>query len=110
MLGRYARDLGLLKIEEAIHRMTGMPAGKFRLTDRGVVRAGAFADLVVFDPATIIDTATYDDPWRYPKGIVHVFVNGTAVVSDGNTRARGRAARCAGPERSPQKFMNPADL
>ena len=95
VLGRYARDLGLLKIEEAIHRMTGMPADKFRLTGRGVVRAGAFADLVVFDPAAIIDTATYDDPRRYPKGIVHVFVNGTAVVSDGkHSGARpGRALR-----------------
>ena len=95
VLGRYGRDLGLLKIEEAIHRMTGMPAGKFRLADRGVVRAGAFADLVVFDPATIIDTATYDDPRRYPKGVVHVFVNGTAVVSDGkhNGARPGRALR-----------------
>jgi len=95
VLGRYARDLGLLKLEEAIHRMTGMPAGKFRLTGRGIVRVGAFADLVVFDPATIIDTATYDDPRRYPKGIVHVFVNGTAVVSDGkhNGARPGRALR-----------------
>jgi N-acyl-D-aspartate/D-glutamate deacylase len=95
VLGHYARDLGLFRMEEAIHRMTGMPAAKFRLRDRGVIRAGAFADLVVFDPATIIDTATYDDPRRYPKGIAHVFVNGTAVVSNGtHTGARpGRALR-----------------
>jgi N-acyl-D-aspartate/D-glutamate deacylase len=95
VLGRYARDLGLLSMEQAIHRMTGMPAAKFRLKDRGIIRDGAFADLVVFDPAAIIDTGTYDDPRRYPRGIAHVFVNGTAVASQGqHTGARpGRALR-----------------
>ena len=95
VLGRYARDLGLFEMEQAVHRMTGMPAAKFRLADRGVIRAGAFADLVLFDPAAIIDVATYDDPRRYPTGISHVFVNGTTVVSDGaHTGARpGRGLR-----------------
>lgn len=95
VLGHYARELGLLRMEEAIHRMTGMAAEKFGLSDRGVLRAGAFADLVIFDPATIIDTATYQEPKRYPAGIAHVFVNGTAVVRDGaHTGARpGRALR-----------------
>lgn len=95
VLGRYARELGLLKMEEAINRMTGMPAAKFRLNDRGVVRPGAFADLVMFDPVTIIDTATYQDPRRYPAGIFYVFVNGTAVARDGkHTGMRpGRALR-----------------
>ena len=75
--------------------MTGMPAAKFRLTDRGAVRAGAFADLVMFDPATIADVATYDDPRRFPAGIRAVYVNGTAVARDGaHTHARpGRALR-----------------
>jgi N-acyl-D-amino-acid deacylase len=63
--------------------MTGFPARKFGFTDRGVVRSGAFADLVVFDPARIADVATYEDPHRSPAGIAHVFVNGTRVVVDG---------------------------
>jgi N-acyl-D-amino-acid deacylase len=95
VLGRYARELGLLPMEQAVHRMTGMAAAKFGLNDRGVMRAGAFADLVVFDPAAVIDTATYQEPKRYPAGIAHVFVNGAAVVRDGrHTGAHpGRALR-----------------
>lgn len=95
VLGHYARKESLISLETAIHRMTGMPATKFRLEDRGFIREGAHADLVIFDPATIIDTATYSDPRRYPAGIKHVLVNGTAVVSDGqHTGARpGRALR-----------------
>ncbi|MGH7864784.1 MAG: N-acyl-D-amino-acid deacylase family protein, partial [Candidatus Binataceae bacterium] len=95
VLGHYTRELGLLTLTDAVHRMTGMAAKKFRLTDRGVVREGAFADLVVFDPKSIADTATYEDPRRYPTGISHVFVNGAAVVRDAtHTGARpGRAMR-----------------
>lgn len=95
VLGRYARDLKLMSMADAIRRMTAMAAAKFRLKDRGVIRPGAFADLVVFDPATIIDTGSYEDPTRYPAGIRHVFVNGTAVVKDGAvTKSRpGRALR-----------------
>jgi N-acyl-D-amino-acid deacylase len=97
VLGHYARDLGLFSLEEAVHRMTGFPAEKFGLRDRGVIRAGAFADLVLFDPARIIDVGTYADPNHPPAGIHHVFVNGTAVVRDGaHTGARpGRALRRA---------------
>ncbi len=75
--------------------MTAMPAQKFRLANRGVIREGAFADLVLFDPQRIIDIGTYDDPKRYPDGIRYVFVNGTAVVREGvHTHARpGRALR-----------------
>ena len=84
---------GVLDLPTAIHRMTGMPAAKFRLVDRGAVRPGAYADLVVFDPARIADTATYEDPCRFPTGIRAVFVNGVAVARDGvHTGARpGRA-------------------
>jgi N-acyl-D-amino-acid deacylase len=97
VLGHYARDLGLFSLEEAVHRMTAFPAQKFGLRDRGVIRAGAFADLVVFDPARIIDVGTYADPNHPPAGIHHVFVNGSAVVRDGaHTGARpGRALRRA---------------
>jgi N-acyl-D-amino-acid deacylase len=63
--------------------MTGMPAAKFALADRGQIRPGAFADLVVFDPARIRDVATYEDPCRPPEGIRGVYVNGTAVARDG---------------------------
>ncbi len=95
VLGHYVRDEGVLELATAIHRMTGMPAAKFRLADRGAVRPGAFADLVVFDPARIRDTATYDDPRRFPDGIRAVYVNGVAVARDGaHTGARpGRALR-----------------
>jgi N-acyl-D-amino-acid deacylase len=85
----------LMSIAEAVHRMTGMPAEKFRLTERGLVRAGYFADLVIFDPESIADIGTYEDPRRYPNGLSHVFVNGIAIVADGkHTGARpGRALR-----------------
>jgi N-acyl-D-amino-acid deacylase len=88
---------GVLDLPTAIHRMTGMPAAKFRLADRGAIRAGAFADLVVFDSAAIRDTATYDDPRRFPEGIRAVYVNGMAVAQEGrHTGARpGRALRRA---------------
>src|SRR5215469_10177901 len=95
VLGRYSRDLKMLTLEEAVYRMTGMPASKFGLEKRGFIRPGYFADLVVFDSSAIIDAGTYQDPKRYPVGISDVFVNGTAVVSDGrHTGARpGRALR-----------------
>jgi len=98
VLGHYVREERILDLPTAIHRMTGMPAAKFRLADRGVIRAGAFADLVVFDPARIRDTATYDDPRRFPEGIRAVYVNGVAVARDGShTGARsGRAVRRGG--------------
>ena len=83
MLGHYSRKLGLFPIETAIHRMTGMPARKFGLKDRGEVRVGAFADLVLFDSEHVIDVGTFEDPNRPPAGFVHVFVNGTQVVRDG---------------------------
>jgi N-acyl-D-amino-acid deacylase len=97
VLGRYAREAGVLTLEDAVHRMTGFPAAHFRLVDRGVVRAGHFADLVVFDAATVADGATYDEPHRPPDGIMHVLVNGTLVVRDGvHTGARpGRCLRRA---------------
>jgi N-acyl-D-amino-acid deacylase len=95
VLARYARDAGLFSLEEGVHRMTGMAAEKFHLAGRGFVREGAYADLVIFDPARILDTATYADPRRYPEGISCVIVNGTIVARDGrHTGARpGRALR-----------------
>jgi N-acyl-D-aspartate/D-glutamate deacylase len=97
VLGHYARDLGLMPLEEAVHRMTGFPAAKFGLVDRGVIREGSAADLVVFDPRRIADVASYADPHHPPAGIEHVLVDGTAVVRGGaHTGARpGRALRRA---------------
>ncbi len=98
VLGHYARDLGVLDLATAIHRMTGFPAHKFGLTGRGVIAEGALADLTLFDPRTIIDCGTWEQPNRYPRGITGVWVNGVAVVrNDRPTRARpGRVLRRAG--------------
>jgi N-acyl-D-aspartate/D-glutamate deacylase len=83
VLGHYARDQGLFPLEQAVYRMTGFPARKFGLADRGRIAEGAIADLVLFDPATIIDMGTFEDPKHYPAGIAHVFVNGVQTVRDG---------------------------
>jgi N-acyl-D-amino-acid deacylase len=83
VLGRYTRETGLLTLEQAVWKMTGLPARRLRLADRGVVRPGARADLVVFDPLGVADAATYEDPHRYPRGIEQVVVNGRLVVEDG---------------------------
>jgi N-acyl-D-aspartate/D-glutamate deacylase len=82
VLARYVREQGLLTWGEAIHKMTGLPAKRLGLRDRGIVRQGAWADLVVFDPDTVVDTATFTDPHRYPEGIHHVIVNGRLLVRD----------------------------
>lgn len=95
VLGHYSRDEGLLELADAVHRMTGMCADRFGFEDRGAIRPGAFADLVLFDPTTIIDTGTYTDPTSVPDGIHGVWVNGERVVADGEvTGARpGRVVR-----------------
>jgi N-acyl-D-amino-acid deacylase len=95
VLGHYVRDERVFPLETAIHRMTGFPAAKFQLRDRGVLRPAACADVVVFDPARIDDVATYDEPRRPPAGMRAVYVNGVAVARDGaHTGARpGRGLR-----------------
>jgi N-acyl-D-amino-acid deacylase len=95
VLGRYVRNESVLDLPTAIHRMTGLPAARFGLVDRGGIRPGAFADIVVFDRSTIIDTGTYTDPTRVPNGIDGVWVNGAAVAANGaHTEARpGHALR-----------------
>ena len=89
VLQHYVRTLGLLTLEEAVHKMTGMIAKKVGLKDRGVIRSGARADLVLFDPASIEDRSSYSDPRQAPSGLAHVFVNGAWTVKDGqHTGAR----------------------
>jgi N-acyl-D-amino-acid deacylase len=97
VLGRYARDQKLFPLAEAVHRMTGFSARKFGLRDRGVVKEGAHADLVLFDPRTILDLGTFEDPHRKPAGIEAVWVNGVKAVGNGKpTGARaGRVLRRA---------------
>ncbi|HKY49964.1 MAG TPA: D-aminoacylase [Candidatus Limnocylindria bacterium] len=85
VLGRYARDERVITLEDAVRKMTSLTARHLRLSDRGEVRVGAWADLVVFDPARVGDTATYDDPHRYPEGIEHVIVNGGVALTAGET-------------------------
>ena len=89
LLARYVRERGLLSLEEAVRKMTSLPAEKLGLADRGVLRPSARADVVAFDPARIADTATFEDPHRYPDGIPWVIVAGRPVVAGGeHTGAR----------------------
>lgn len=83
VLGSYVRELGLLSLPEAVHKMTGASAAALWLVDRGLIREGYWADLTIFDPAVVADRATYDDPHRYPAGIGTVIVNGMVVVDQG---------------------------
>lgn len=83
VLGLFVREKGLLPLETAVHKMTGMPAARMGLTDRGRIEEGAYADLVLFDPATVIDRATFEDPHQYPEGIPFVVVNGVVTVDGG---------------------------
>ncbi len=83
VLGKYSRDEKALSLSDAIRRLSGFPARNLKLRKRGELRAGYFADVVVFDPATIADHATFDKPHQYSTGMRHVFVNGTQVLRDG---------------------------
>ncbi|WP_432157067.1 N-acyl-D-amino-acid deacylase family protein [Streptomyces sp. bgisy153] len=94
-LGHYVRELGLLSLEECVARMTGRPAARLGLADRGVVREGNRADLVLFDPATVAAGATFEEPRRLPTGIPYVLVDGRFVIEDGRRTdvLAGRAVR-----------------
>jgi N-acyl-D-amino-acid deacylase len=100
VLGVYAREKSLLRLEDAVRKMTSLNATKLGLVDRGLVRPGCFADLTLFDPATIVDRSTYVDPFQYSEGVDTVIVNGQVVLDHGKrTDARpGRAIRHGGRE------------
>jgi len=97
VLGRYARDLNVMSLETAVHKMTGLPAATFGLSKRGAIAVGMKADITVFDANTIIDRATFEDPTQIAEGVVHVFVNGAlawtqnAVTAERNGRFVSRA-------------------
>ena len=89
VLGRYVRELGILTLEQAVHKMTGRPAERLGLTDRGRVAPGYVADLALFDPDTVADRATFEAPHQYAAGVPHVMVNGEWVIRNGeHTGAR----------------------
>ncbi|MBK9657417.1 MAG: amidohydrolase family protein [Rhodanobacteraceae bacterium] len=99
-LGKYVRDEGLVPLEDAIRRLTRLPAQNWKLKDRGCLDPGCFADVVIFDPATIADRATFDQPMQYAVGVSDVWVNGVRVLRDGeHTGAKpGRVVRGPGWE------------
>jgi len=101
LLGKYVRDEKIIPLEEAIRRLTSLPAGNLKLDRRGALKPGYFADVVVFDPAEILDHATYERPHQYSTGVRQVFVNGVQVLKDGaHTGAKpGRVVRGPGWKR-----------
>lgn len=101
LLGRYVRDEKIIPLQEAVRRLTSLPAQNLGITERGILKPGNFADIAIFDPATIQDHATFADPHRYSTGVRHVFVNGVQVLRDGeHTGATpGRVVRGPGWKR-----------
>jgi len=98
LLGKYVREEKVIPLEEAIRRLTSFPASNLKLERRGALKTGFFADVVVFDPDTIADHASFTDPHQYATGMVHVFVNGAQVIKNGeHTGAKpGRVVRGPG--------------
>jgi N-acyl-D-amino-acid deacylase len=96
VLGRYVRERKALSLEQAVRKMSAMPAARLRLADRGRIAVRLAADLVVFDPATVIDKATYEDPFQYPEGIRAVVVNGQIALRDGE-RTKAAAGKTLRP-------------
>ena len=98
ILGRYVRDEKLLSLETAIHKMTGAPAARVKLRDRGLIREGMFADIAIFDPGKVMDRATFEMPNQYPTGIEYVLVNGQISVDKGQRTSSlaGRVVRGPG--------------
>ena len=98
LLGHYVRERKAMALEVAVHKISGLPARKLGLDDRGVLRVGAIADVVVFEPGSVGDRATFEDPHQYPVGIPHVVVGGVHTIRDGEQTGRmgGRAVRGVG--------------
>jgi N-acyl-D-amino-acid deacylase len=101
LLGKYVRDEKIIPLEEAIRKLTSLPASNLKIKQRGVLQPGYFADIVIFDPATIQDHSTFDNPHRYSTGVQHVWVNGSQVLKDGeHTGAKpGRFVKGPGAKR-----------
>jgi len=97
ILGRYVREEKLLTLEEAVRKMTSLPASRMGLADRGILRPGMAADVVLFDPATVRERSTYADPLHYSEGIPYVCVNGELVVDGGRITAARPGRPLKGP-------------
>ena len=97
ILGRYVREQNVLLLEKAVAKMTGMPAKRVGLQDRGLLREGMFADIAIFNPQTVIDRATFEAPNQYPEGVVYVIVNGQLSVDQGKRTAALAGRPLRGP-------------
>lgn len=87
VLGYYVRELGVLDLQTALRKMTSIPADRLGLTDRGYIKEGMKADITVFNPKTVVDKGTFEDPHNYPEGIDYVIVNGKLTVDQGELTA-----------------------
>lgn len=101
VLGLYVRERGVLTLEDAIRKMTSLPANRMGLQDRGLIREGMRADLVLFDPATVADKATFLEPHQYAVGVTHVWVNGIPVLADGKMTGKLPGRVLYGPAHKP---------
>ncbi len=97
LLGKYVRDEKIISLSEAIHRLTSLPASNLELDHRGLLKEGYFADVVIFDPNTIADKATFEEPHQYSIGVKHVFVNGVQVLKDGESTNKNPGRALYGP-------------
>ncbi len=97
VLGKYVREEKLISLGDAVRRLSGLPATNLGLDRRGFIKEGMFADLVVFDPATIADRATFAQPHQYAAGVKHVFVNGQQVLKDGEHTGATPGRALSGP-------------
>jgi len=103
ILGKYVREEKLLTLEEAVRKMTSRPAARVGLSDRGILRPGLAADVTVFDPATIRDVSTFEDPNHYSVGVRYVLVNGRAVIEEGKITAERPGRILRGPGHVPRR-------
>ena len=97
VLGRYVRELKIITLEDAVRKMSAFPAQRIGLADRGVLREGMKADIAIFDPATVRDTATFERPHQYAEGVLCVIVNGQVAFEDGRMTAGAAGPNPAGP-------------
>jgi N-acyl-D-amino-acid deacylase len=103
VLGKYVREEKVITLAEAVRRLSALPAMNLGLDHRGLLKEGMFADLVIFDPATIADQATFDKPHQYAVGVKHVFVNGVQVLKDGEHTGAKTGSRVGWPRQDQQR-------
>ena len=101
MLGRYVRELNIITLEDAVRKMTSFPAQRLGLSDRGILREGLKADIAVFDPDTVRDRATFEQPHQYSEGVSLVVINGQVVFENGSMTAERPGRILYGPGHRP---------